>query len=211
MLKPHLEIFDKKRLEIFEKLPHVSKDAILTGGTALALQLGHRKSYDFDLALETPIGKLLLRRVTEVFKDHKITPQIDTPNELTLGLSKNIKVTYLYYPFPPLHPCPKIKSQKLHSLYDLASNKAHTIGRRGEWKDYTDMYFLLVKGKVGIEKVIKETKKRFGDEFNEKLFWEQLVYWQDIQDFEIEYINKTISKATIQNYFKKLVKDKFGE
>lgn len=211
MLKPHLEIFDKKRLEIFEKLPYVSKDAILTGGTALALQLGHRKSYDFDLALETPIEKLLLRKVIEVFKEYKITPQIDSPNELTFGLTKNIKVTYFHYPFPPLHPSIKIKSQKLHSFYDLASNKTHTIGRRGEWKDYVDVYFLLVKGKVVIEKVIKETKVRFGDEFNEKLFWEQLVYWEDIQDFEIEYIGKPLFEETIQNYFKKLVKDKFNK
>ena len=34
---------------IFEKLVKFKKPGYLAGGTALALQLGHRVSYDFDI------------------------------------------------------------------------------------------------------------------------------------------------------------------
>ncbi|KKT67034.1 MAG: hypothetical protein UW61_C0017G0011 [Candidatus Curtissbacteria bacterium GW2011_GWC1_44_33] len=30
--------------------------------------------------------------------------------------------------------------RKVSTKYDLASNKVHTIGRRGEWKDYVDLF-----------------------------------------------------------------------
>lgn len=210
MLKPHLEIFDKKRLEVFKKLPLVTQDAILIGGTALALQIGHRKSYDFDLAMEKPIEKLLLRKINQVFSNYKIKPKIDMPNELTVEFGKDIKVTYFHFPFPNLHLLIKIDLLNLYSLEDIASAKAHTIGRRGEWRDYVDMYFLLDKEGVDVEAVIREAKKRFKGEFNEKLFWEQLVYWDDIGDFEIDYIGKLVSKKAIQEYFRNLVKTKFS-
>jgi len=51
--------------------------------------------------------------------------------------------------------------RKVSTKYDLASNKVHTIGRRGEWKDYVDLFFLLKQGRLNIQRMIKETEKRF--------------------------------------------------
>ncbi len=209
MLKPHLEIFDKKRLEVFEKLPLVTQDAVLTGGTALALQIGHRKSKDFDLALRKPIKKSFLRKVNKVFRNYQTEPRVDSPNELTILLNKVIKITYFHFPFPNLHALVSSDSLKLHSLYDIASSKAHTIGRRGEWRDYVDLYFLLKKEKLNLEKIVSETKKRFRGEFDEKLFWQQLVYWQDLQDFNVAYLEKPVPKEKIQGFFRNLVKTRF--
>ena len=46
----HLEILDKKYLSILPKLNFLKREKFyLAGGTALALQIGHRKSVDFDL------------------------------------------------------------------------------------------------------------------------------------------------------------------
>jgi len=101
--------------------------------------------------------------------------------------------------------------RKVSTKYDLASNKVHTIGRRGEWKDYVDLFFLLKQGRLNIQRMIKETEKRFSDEFNEKLFWEQLIYWDDIKDFEIEFIGKPTPREEIQEYFKKLTKNRLSK
>lgn len=46
--KIHWEILDKKRNEILPNLSFLKEDFYLAGGTALALQLGHRESIDFD-------------------------------------------------------------------------------------------------------------------------------------------------------------------
>lgn len=47
--KLHLALLDDKRKKVLDMLPKVSKQAVLGGGTAIALQLGHRKSYDFGM------------------------------------------------------------------------------------------------------------------------------------------------------------------
>jgi hypothetical protein len=209
MTKIFTEILDKKRHSIFQTLRQVDEKAFLIGGTAIALQIKHRKSVDFDMALDKPIHPALLRKVNTVFEGHSITVSIDQPSELTVILDNNVKITFLHYPFVNLHPLVKTDYLNLASLKDLASTKAQTIGRRGEWKDYVDIYFLLTKVSLDIERIIQEAKRRFAGEFSEKLFWEQLVYWDDIANFEIDYINGDIDKSTIQNFFSHLTKKRF--
>lgn len=207
MSKIYTEILDKERLAIFQKLGQVEKAAFLTGGTALALQIKHRKSIDFDLAINKPIRKELLHKANSVFTGYNLSVLLDNPNELTFLLNENVKITFLHYPFPNLHPLIKTEYVNLSSLSDLASTKAQTIGRRGEWKDYVDIYFLLAKVGLDIGQILKEAVLRFGGEFSEKLFWEQLVYWDDISDFAIDYLNESIPKEKIQEYFKDLVRE----
>ncbi len=209
MSKIYTEILDSKRLAVFQKLDQVEDSAFLIGGTALALQIKHRKSIDFDLALDKPIKNFLLRKVSDVFSGHKLSVSVDQPNELTVILDQEVKVTFLHYPFSNLHPFTKTQYLNLSSLPDLASTKIQTIGRRGEWKDYVDVYFLLKKVGLNINQIIKESSERFGGEFNEKLFWEQLVYWDDILDFEIEYIGEEVPKEEIQLFFKREVEKRF--
>jgi len=206
MSKVYLEILDDKRLDVFRKLSLVDKHAFLIGGTALALQIKHRKSIDFYLALDKPIKRAMLGKVRSVFSGNKISVSIDQPSELTVILDNDIKVTFLHYPFPNLHPMVDNKFLKLASLKDLASAKAQTIGRRGEWKDYVDLYVLLTRVGLNLDKIIKEAEKRFQGEFSEKLFLEQLVYWNDISDYEINYVDLEIPKSKIQSYFSELVK-----
>ena len=206
MSKIYPEILDEKRLAVFKKLGQIEKNNYLFGGTALALQIKHRKSIDFDLSLEKPIKKTFLHQVATVFFGNEISVSVDQPSELTVFLDKEIKITFLHYPFPFLHPLIKTKYLNLLSLPDLVSTKAQTIGKRGEWKDYVDVYFLLAKTGLNIKQTMKEAKKRFKGEFNEKLFLEQLVYWDDITDFEIDYIGDGVPKSEIQTFFSELVK-----
>lgn len=43
-----VQILDQKRLELLPKFQFLKGDFYLAGGTALALQIGHRVSIDFD-------------------------------------------------------------------------------------------------------------------------------------------------------------------
>src|ERR1700675_1718197 len=75
----------------------------LAGGTALALQIGHRISVDFDLFTDDDIDRALLQRARHVFSGADISPLVNNADELTL-LVNGVKVTFLRYPFPPLEP-----------------------------------------------------------------------------------------------------------
>ena len=82
--------------------------------------------------------------------------------------------------------------------------KAFALGGRNKWKDYVDMYFIL-RDYYKISDIVKEARKNFGSEFNEKLFRTQLSYFKDIdftekviytKGFEVD--DKEIKKSLIE-------------
>lgn len=202
MTQLHLEILDPERLKTFLKLKEWKKEGVLAGGTAIALQLKHRYSYDFDIFFQKPIAKKYFNRAKTVFSvKEKI---VDTIDQLTFLTKNGVKITFLYYNFLPLHPKIKTESLPLFHPKDLASDKAATIGRRGMWRDYFDLFILLKNGVINFEALLKETAKRLGVDFSEKLFLEQLVYYGDITNFNIDFISKEYKPDEIQRFFKKI-------
>ncbi|MFH1896471.1 MAG: nucleotidyl transferase AbiEii/AbiGii toxin family protein [bacterium] len=181
------ETITKEQKEIFESLPSLEPKGVLGGGTAIALQIGHRKSVDLDVFLEKEVPKILASKVNAKFTKFNITPIVDNANELTLTVGKT-KLTFVCYPFPPLHKKVKTDSLPIFNTGDLATNKAYTIGRRGSYKDYVDLYFLLRERRTTLGKVIEEAQKRFSGNFSEKLFLQQLTYMDDITDFAIDFL-----------------------
>ena len=207
ILKLHLDLLDKKRQELLQKLIPYVADFVLSGGTALSLQLGHRKSFDFDFFSSVVIPKKLLEKLSKTIKIKNVA--VDTSDELTFFTENNIKVTFLYYPFKPhLKPITAIDGLCLYPVEEIALQKAYTIGRRGEYRDYFDLYTILSKGFINLGNLISETKKVHGSLFEEKLFLEQLVYFGDISNFEVTPVTKTALPPpdAIKHYFEKLVK-----
>ncbi|MFH1561213.1 MAG: nucleotidyl transferase AbiEii/AbiGii toxin family protein, partial [Patescibacteria group bacterium] len=171
MSKLYFEILDQKRKEVFEKLSCFKNRGVLAGGTGVALQLGHRYSYDFDIFTPKKITKKLFDEVTAVF-GKKTKRIVDQTSELSFITTNSIKVSFVYFPFPVLHPTIETNSLSLFSLKDLASNKAYTIGRRGEYRDYVDVFFILKSG-LKLDEIIKESTKKFSEAFSGRLFLEQ--------------------------------------
>jgi hypothetical protein len=69
-------------------------------------------------------------------------------------------------------------------LVTLAAMKAFALGGRAKWKDYVDLYFLLMDH-IGLQQIIDKAKSIFGTSFTEKLFREQLSFFKDM-DYEEE-------------------------
>ena len=69
----HYKILNKKRRDILLLLHNFKKDFYLAGGTALALQLGHRDSIDFNFfSLKNLNTNKLFEQIKEFFLDYKI-------------------------------------------------------------------------------------------------------------------------------------------
>ena len=190
MLSIHLELLDKERKEVFEKLKIFSKIAILGGGTALSLQIVHRLSFDFDLFLERPLKKEDLLRIKKTFKIAGV--QINTSEQLTVITDNNVDITLLYYPYRPVFPKVITPSLPLYAVEDIAANKAYTVGRRAIWRDYVDLFFILKRDLVDIFGLVKLSEKKFGVEFNPKLFLEQLIYFEDIEISKISFVKEEL-------------------
>lgn len=205
MLKPCPNILDPEREKVFSQLPRLPKGGILGGGTALALQIGHRRSYDFDIFYQKHIPKAWLRRIRTLFGSRLARPVVDTPDELTVILRPDIKLTLLSYPFPHLHAPVRIGPVRSFDIRDIASSKAYAVGRRGTWRDYVDLYFML-KEHVSLDTIIRESTIRFSGVFDAKMFLQQLVYFKDIQDMTVEPTGARTSQAAIKRFLSDAVK-----
>ncbi len=165
-----LEAIPKENKEVFLKLNNFS-DFYLAGGTALALQIGHRISVDFDLFSDKEISKTLLSKVKRVFQNSKTIVSVNNPDELTLFIN-NTKLTFLRYPFLLISDFLDYQGVKLLDTKEIAASKAYAIGRRGSYKDYIDLYYILLESHSDLNKILETAEKKYKNEFNSRLFLE---------------------------------------
>lgn len=206
MSKIYIEIFDQKRLSIWKRLSQFNDIGVLAGGTGLALQINHRKSYDFDIFCEKVISKNLLYKVRKVFWEEIVEPKVDDGNELSVLLSGEIKLSFVYFPFSRLEKTVKTDSIDIFSINDLLANKAYAVGRRGVWRDYVDIYWAIKNGISSLDRIIKDTAVKFNGLFAEKLFLEQLVFFDDLREDEVEWISKSTKNISIKTGLEQIVK-----
>ena len=138
----HRETVNKKLLVLLKK---IMQDGILTdfklvGGTALALQIGHRISIDLDLFNPNSFDENELLDYLQNQYDFKITYQ--SKNTLK-GEIDNIKIDFIAHQYVDLYPEIVIENIRLASLSDITAMKVNAIVRSGERiKDYIDLAFL---------------------------------------------------------------------
>jgi hypothetical protein len=206
MEKMHLEILDEEREAIFKKLAAFRSAGYLAGGTALALQIGHRTSYDFDIfcAKEIP-----LNFPAGIEKEFSIKETlINNPDEFTFLTDSDIKISFIFYPFDLKAHLIRNESLPLDILSPLgvALSKAYALNRRNSWRDYLDLYVLLKRQIVSLGNVVKEARKSYGEIFNEKLFLAQLVYTEDISPREVEetqLFSEKVGVSDVKKFFQK--------
>lgn len=196
-----LEALDNNTRSVWDACAFL-QDFYLAGGTALALQIGHRKSVDLDFFSSEPIKKTLLKTIEEKFA--KIAPLVKSKDELTI-LINDVKVTFLHYPFALLYPTITTDVVPLASVKDIASMKAYALGRRQSLKDYIDLYAIFFLKLASLNDVILDSKKKYGEAFNDRLFSEQLLYTDDLEDENIYWLAKPKTKEEMKVFFKKLL------
>jgi len=200
MSKIHLELLDKNRLAVFKKLAAFAGYGYLAGGTALALQIAHRKSFDFDVFVEKPIANRLRLEVSRVFGAQNYL--VNTEDQLTFTLGNISEITFLWYYWKPIAPCIPTQSLSLAALKDIAADKAATLGRRAVWRDYVDLFVLLKHHDMTVKSLIQLAEKKFQGDFVATQCVEQLGYFGDITVAPIEFIGPSYSAKEIQAYLR---------
>ena len=196
----HPEAITSKQREILKDLL-IPPQFYLVGGTALALQIGHRVSVDFDFFVHAKkLPEKLVVQVENKLSGRKIEVLLQRDYQFTFRV-EGVEATYFAYPFKPLFPFVRYGKIPMLSVREIALSKAHTIGRRAAFKDYVDLYFILKENHITLENILKLAKKKYGDEFDARLFLEQLVYLEDILPMNITFLNKRVSKSQLQTFF----------
>lgn len=112
----------------------------LVGGTALALQFGHRLSIDLDFFTTELFDKELVKVELSDLGDWTT----DSENKIGLrGQLNGVKMDFITYRYPLISPIVVIDEVRMLSQADISAIKLSAITNRGAKKDFYDIYFLL--------------------------------------------------------------------
>jgi len=198
-------------LKMIEECSFLEK-YVLVGGSALALYVCHRKSEDLDFfTYDDSFDKKEIFDYIQSFENKEILHLSDEQIDVLLD---GVKVTFFNAKWQFLKP-QKVEKFNLSSIASISAMKVNVIFLRAKYRDYYDLYFLVKEG-LGLKDIF-EHSKNIVEGMNFKLFAIALLYIDDIEDDNIEYLEpkEHISKEEIRDFFQvrldRIVMNKNGE
>lgn len=165
---PRLETLPAAQRELWSLLaPSVSLGLVLYGGTAIALQIGHRQSIDFDFFSDVALNKEGLRENLPFLADAAVLQ--DEPNTLVVSVrrpSGEVKLSFFGGLAIGRVGEPRLTTDgvlRVASPLDLLATKLKAILDRAEAKDYIDIVALLRAG-VALEEGLAAFRAMFHGE-----------------------------------------------
>jgi hypothetical protein len=123
----------------FSKDP-LAKEFYLAGGTALALQLGHRLSVDLDFFSPTQSDiPALLEPLRQALRNFSPVLSDSSWGNLVF-LVNDVRVGFYGYGYPLIAPLAETKIGRLASIPDIALMKMDALLARASRKDFHDLY-----------------------------------------------------------------------
>lgn len=192
------------------------KPYILCGGTALAMQIGHRKSEDLDFIMwrksktEKPevdwngIEKELFEKIGEIENFNMLG--FDQVEFLVKG------VKFSFFVSDNLSPVSKsvayLGNIRLADIESIMAMKMEVMMRRMKYRDYYDIYCILQEGysiHKGIEKALKLSRHRLSSKnIIAMLLGGQFITDNNFATLEPKY---DVTKELIRDYIMKKLKD----
>ena len=133
----HYETIHPDTLELLRKIQSLEmfKDARLVGGTALALQLGHRKSIDLDFFGSVDASLQEIASALSTFAS--VSPLSESSMKRFL-IVDGVKVDVVNYPYSWIDEPVIEDGVALAGIKDIAAMKLSAITNRGTRKDFVD-------------------------------------------------------------------------
>jgi hypothetical protein len=156
------------------------QSAYLAGGTALAIQLGHRISADLDFfSPGDPQYPTLLDEIRELGMNAAVIGRTAQHCELIV---EAIRVDYLRERIPLRFPLKTVLYEggrfQMADMKDIGRMKLHSIAGRGGKKDFFDLY-CLTQTAIPLEQLLKLAVEEQGT-----LRFSRLLFLKGLIDFE---------------------------
>lgn len=160
--------------------PLLPPNTYLAGGTALALYLNHRSSFDLDFYSPHEFNEqLVLQRFEKEIPDFIL---VSSEWQTIIGGTKDTGVSLFVYRYPLLGETMSFKSIRVASLSDIAAMKLEAVGSRGLKRDFFDLYTICQLDGWSLEKVVDLAIKKYQrQESNIPHLFKSLVYFDDAE------------------------------
>ena len=197
---------DKKTLDLLIQLQAKKylEKFYLVGGTALALQIGHRKSVDIDLFSDFSFDITQILENLSADFDFKL---FFSAENTIKGSINRVQVDILAHRYPlVLEPLKEDKIMML-SLQDITAMKLNAITGSGQRvKDFIDIYYLLRQFTMTDMISFYKTKYK---QYNEVNVLKSITYFNDVNlsdwpqlienpSLQWDEVKKSITNATMK-------------
>lgn len=193
----------KKALDFLSKRKWLKKSKwYLAGGTALALQVGNRKSLDLDFF--TVKKNFNGKQIIAQFNDNKdwIT-EVERKNTI-YGELFGAKVSFIAYPFfIPKQKMSQYGEIKVMNPVDIAVMKITAVSQRGRKRDFFDLYWCAhhIEPLENIIKRLPEQYPSVAHDYHHIL--KSLVYFKDAESDPEPEIYFKANWSTVKFFFVK--------
>jgi hypothetical protein len=179
---PKLSVLPPGQRQLWDELRALPSSFVLCGGTAIALQLGHRMSLDFDFISSEEFDPDVLYAVIPFLNGSK-TIQKST-NTLTCIVDRGVPVQISFFGTPSVRLVkqPLVSADngvRIASLVDLAGMKAAVVQKRAEARDYIDVDAIITQGNVNLPLALAAARELYGSAFNPQLTLKSLCFFGD--------------------------------
>ena len=173
-------VLSQKQIELLNKLKDILPDCYMAGGTALALQLGHRTSLDFDFYTRDRFEiEELLVNFQKSFKQVRVE---SVAKDTLIIEVEGVSLSIFYYPYNLLRPLVHFNGVNLASIEDIAAMKMIAVSMRGKRRDFVDSYYLLEK--FTLDEIIKLTLKKYPS-YQPMVILKGLIYFKDAEQDDV--------------------------
>jgi hypothetical protein len=160
-LTAHWEALPTRQQAVFRACAKISRrwGAYLAGGTALALQLGHRQSEDLDWFTPQTLAPDDL-----LVDTHGIgfPMTVKQNNEGTfLATVGEVKFSVFRYRYPMIESFVEVEGINLASTRDLAAMKLAALMGRAAKRDYVDIHVLLTQGHLSLLQMVRAFEQKY--------------------------------------------------
>ncbi len=176
------EVLPQSLWELLEKLHSVLQEGefYLAGGSALALQLGHRVSEDLDFFSAKDFNAEQVRFLFQKTGLKGLT--VNETHRHTEMIIQSVKVDFVKESIPLIFPL--IDMRHLDTTFlvadarDIGRMKLMAIGSRGNRKDFVDLYCLTR------QTIFLDTLLRLAMEENKGVSYSKTLFLKGLVDFE---------------------------
>lgn len=199
VFKPKIKSLAAPQQKLWKEIGSTPRDFVLYGGTALALQLGHRQSEDFDFFSTKPFSTAELLHGVPYLRDAVIlqeetdtlTCAVDRNGEIKVSFFGRLKLKKMEEPL-----LAEGASIRVASLLDIAGTKTALIQGRPFFRDYFDLYTLLEAG-ISLAEALGAAQVIYGKSFDPRVSLKALAFFEDgdLQRLPVHMQNRLAAEA----------------
>lgn len=201
----HTQTLAKPTKNLLDRIKDISDldKFYLSGGTALALHLGHRESEDLDFFTKDKFNPEILQLKLSTI-NHLGNVEIA---EGTLNVFlEDVKLQFLYYPYDLLEEPQLWNGILLSSVIDIACTKLITISMRGSKKDFIDLFFILKQ--YSLDELFKKLDEKYSRiNYSHTHILKSLIYFDDAEKQPMPRMHMSVNWEDVKSEIIKKVKD----